>query len=88
MTSPSTTPWLIAAAALLPPFLAAALAAGRLAVASRLVAIEFASSLAIMLLITLSFAFDQASSIDLALTVALLSLPGTLVLALFVERWL
>jgi multicomponent Na+:H+ antiporter subunit F len=40
------------------------------------------------MLAMLSFAFGQASSTDLALTVALLSLPGTLVFALFVERWL
>ena len=39
-------------------------------------------------LMTLSFAFDQPSSIDLALTLALLSAPGTLILALFEERWL
>ena len=36
----------------------------------------------------MTFAFDQSSFIDLALTLALLTLPGTLVMALFLERWL
>jgi multisubunit Na+/H+ antiporter MnhF subunit len=80
--------WLIAAVLLLPPFLAAVLAAGRGAIHGRLVAVELATSLAIVLLIVLSFAFDQSSSIDLALTLAVLTMPGTMLLALFQERWL
>ena len=83
-----TVAWLAASLALLPPFLAAVIAAGRGAVSRRLVAVELASALLVMLLIALSFAFDQPSSIDLALTAALLALPGMLVFALFVERWL
>jgi len=63
-------------------------AAGHGTLAHRLVAVELASSFAVLLLIALSFAFDQASSIDLALTLALLTLPGTLLLAVFAERWL
>jgi multisubunit Na+/H+ antiporter MnhF subunit len=80
--------WLAAALALTPPLLAALIACGRSAISRRLVAFELATALALPLLIALSFAFDQASSIDLALTLALLSLPGTLLLALFTERWL
>ena len=57
-------------------------------VSRRLVAMELATSLSVLMLIALSFAFDQASSIDLALTLTVLSLPGTLVIALFEERWL
>jgi len=49
----------------------------------RLVAVELATSLAVLL--AFAFAFDQASSIDLALTLALLTLGGTLILALFRE---
>jgi multicomponent Na+:H+ antiporter subunit F len=41
-----------------------------------------------MLLAAFSFSFDQPSSIDVALTLALLSLPGALVMAMFFERWL
>jgi multisubunit Na+/H+ antiporter MnhF subunit len=80
--------WLVAALALLPPLLVAIIAAGRGAVHARLIAVELATSLAIVLLIVLSFAFNQASSIDLALTLALLTMPGAMLLALFQERWL
>jgi multicomponent Na+:H+ antiporter subunit F len=80
--------WLLAALALLPPLLAAVLGALRGAIHSRLIAVELATSVAIVLLIVLSFAFDQASSIDLALTLAVLTMPGTMLLALFQERWL
>jgi multicomponent Na+:H+ antiporter subunit F len=80
--------WTLAALALLPPFLAAVVAAGWLNVAQRLIAVQFATSVSVLLLIALSFAFAQPSSIDLALSLALLTLPGTLLLALLLERWL
>jgi multicomponent Na+:H+ antiporter subunit F len=83
-----TGAWLIASLALLPPFAVGFVLAGRGNVALRLVAFEFTASLAVFILLALDFAFDQTSSIDLALTLALLNLPGTLVLALFSERWL
>lgn len=82
------TSWLLAALALLPLLLVAVIAAGRGDIGGRLVAAELATSLTIFALLALSFAFDQASSIDLALALALLTLPGTLILALFEERWL
>lgn len=80
--------WLIASLCLLPPLVVAVFACGRGAVAWRLVATELATAVAIIVLIALTFAFDQPSSIDLALTVAMLALPGTLVFVLFQERWL
>lgn len=80
--------WLVASLCLLPPLLVAVIAAGIRATHLRFVAVELASSLSIILLIALDFAFDQPSSLDLALTLALLTLPGTLVFALFQERWL
>jgi len=80
--------WLVAALALGPPLLVVAVACGRGPVHLRLVAVELVTSLMIAVLVALSFAFDQASSIDLALTLALLTLPGTMLLALFQERWL
>jgi multicomponent Na+:H+ antiporter subunit F len=82
------TGWLIASVALLPPLLIAIIACGRQAIGPRLIAVQLATSLTVLLLITMSFAFDQASSIDLSLMLVLLTLPGTLVLALFVERWI
>ena len=80
--------WSIASLALLPPLLLSVVAAGRGAIGGRLVAIQLASSLAAFLLVAVSFVFEQPSSLDLALTLALLTLPGTLLFAMFTERWL
>jgi multisubunit Na+/H+ antiporter MnhF subunit len=79
--------WYWCSCALLPPLAAATVCAGRSSVADRLAAIQLASSIATALLMSLSFAQRQGSSIDLALTLALLSLPATLAFALFEERW-
>ncbi len=80
--------WLLAVIALVPPF-AVAVGAGFVgSVADRLVAVEFVASLAVLVMVLMSFAFDQPSLIDLPLTIAFLSLPGTLVFAHFLERWL
>ena len=82
------TPWMLATLALVPAFAIAVIAAGRGGTAGRLVAVQLATSVAVLLLALMTFAFDQSSFIDLALTLALLTLPGTLVIALFLERWL
>jgi len=82
------TVWLLATIALLPPFAAACLAACRGGTGARLAAIQLASSLAGMALIAMTFAFDEAAFIDLPLSLALLSLPGMLIITLFLERWL
>lgn len=82
------TMWFVAALGLLPPGLVAVVAAGRGEPGRRLVAVQFGGALATALLVVLSFVFDQPSAIDLALTLAVLTLPGTLLLALFYERWL
>lgn len=79
---------LVATLALLPPLVVAIVAAGRGPVGGRLVAVQFASSLTVALFVLLSFVLDQPSSIDLALTLAVLGLPGTLAMAFFLERWL
>ena len=80
--------WLWASLGFLPPLLAGVIAAARGSLGRRLVGVQFTTASAILFLLAESFAFDQASSIDLALTLAILTLPGTLLLALFVERWL
>ncbi len=82
------TIWLATTLGLLPPLLLAVIAAGRKAAGARLLAVELATSLATFLLIAMSFLFDQASAIDLALALALLTLPGTLLFCMFEERWL
>ena len=81
-------PWLATAIALVPAFGGCAVFAMRRNIADRLVALELATVLSAFMLILLTVAFDQPSFIDLALTLALLSLPGSLVYAHFVERWL
>ena len=80
--------WLFASLGLVAAVLAAAIATGLGDVSRRFVAVQFLVALSIQLLVALSFAFDQASALDLALTLALLTLPGTLLFALFEERWL
>jgi multisubunit Na+/H+ antiporter MnhF subunit len=70
--------------ALLPSFAVAVFAACRGRIAAR----QLATSLAMILLALMSFAFDQSAFIDLPLTLAFLTLPATLVMALFLERWL
>jgi multisubunit Na+/H+ antiporter MnhF subunit len=80
--------WMAATIALLPPFALAAFAACRGRIAERLIAVQLATVFAMILLALMSFAFDQSAFIDLPLTLAFLSLPGTLVMAVFLERWL
>jgi multisubunit Na+/H+ antiporter MnhF subunit len=80
--------WRIAAIALVPPLAAAVLMCARGSLGPRLAAVQLLGTLAVLLLVVMTFAFTQASSMDLALTLALLTLPATLLYALFVERWL
>ncbi len=80
--------WLLASIGLLPPLIAAAVAAGRRGSSSRLVAVQFVVSQAVFELVLLEFAFQQPSSLGLALALELLGLPGTLILVMFRERWL
>ena len=81
-------PWLIATIAMLPALVLPIVHAVRGPIATRLVAVELAATVVTLMLVCLCFAFGQPSFLDLALTLALLSLPGTLALAAFLERWL
>ena len=80
--------WLGAAIALILALAIPALASLRGSLVQRLVAVQLASVLAPWILVALSLAFAQPSFLDLALTLALLAIPGTLLYALVVERWL
>lgn len=80
--------WTLAALGLLPALLLAVVTAGRGGAAGRLTAVQLAASLATFVAIILTFVDDHSSSIDLALALALLTLPATLSFALFEERWL
>lgn len=82
------TPWMLATLSLLPAFAVPTIAACRGNTAGRLVAVQLAASIATLVLVLMTFAFDQSAFTDLALTLALLTLPSTLVMALFLERWL
>ena len=81
-------PWLIGVLACLPPLLAPIWVAVSGKLANRLVAVQLGTNVTILILVLCSFAFDQDSLIDLPLTLAGLSLAGTLMYALFYERWL
>jgi multicomponent Na+:H+ antiporter subunit F len=83
------TIWTGAVLALMPVFavpVLLALSAGE--AGTRMIATQFAAAVTCLILALLTFAFDQPSFIDLALALALLSLPGTLAIALFLERWI
>lgn len=82
------TVWMIATLGLLPPVAAVLLAAGRGGSGQRLVAVQLATSLTALLIATMTFAFDQSSFVELSLALVLLGLPGTLLMAMFLERWL
>lgn len=53
----------------------------------RLVALEMAGTLDVMVLLLLAQGFDQPVFYDLALVLALLSFAGGLVFVRFLERW-
>ena len=80
--------WTAALLALLPPLALTAWHVLRGRTATRLVGLQLASSIGALMLVLLSMAFEQPSFVDLALALVLLSLPGTLVFAQFLERWL
>ena len=80
--------WLASLICWLPPLALPLWVAVRGPLADRLVAVQLAANVTIPMLVLSSFAFDQDSLIDLPLTLAALSLPGTLMFALFIERWL
>ena len=79
---------MIASFAVLPALAIPVIAALRGTTAHRLVAVPLAGSIATMLLVLMTFVFDQSSFIDIALCLALLTLPGTLAFTLFLERWI
>lgn len=81
-------PWLTAAVAMLPALAIPLCGTARGDLANRLVAVQLATIIAALILVLMSFAFDQQSLIDLPLTLVFLALPGTLMMTLFLERWL
>jgi multisubunit Na+/H+ antiporter MnhF subunit len=82
------TVWLVALLALVPPLLVSAGMAWRGRAGQRFIGFQLAGAVAVLMMVTMSFAFDQASSIDLAVAMGVLSLPAALLYAVFLERWL
>lgn len=80
--------WLLTVIALLPPFGLMVLMCSYGPAGRRIVAAQMVASIGVLALVTMTFAFGQASSIDLALALGLLCLPASLLYALFLERWL
>jgi multicomponent Na+:H+ antiporter subunit F len=80
--------WLVAAVALVLALVLPGLVALRAGSGRRLIATQLATVIAAQAMVALSFASGQSSFIDLPLTLVLLSLPGSLVLVMFLERWL
>ncbi|MEE7492582.1 monovalent cation/H+ antiporter complex subunit F [Methylobacterium oryzae] len=80
--------WTAAILALLPPLALAAVLAWRGPPGQRFVAYQLVGSVTVLILTLMAFATDQASITDLALTLVLLNLPGTMLLAVFLERWI
>lgn len=81
-------PWLVAFLLCVPPFAIASYHALHGRSARRLVAMELSVCLGTLMLVLASFAWPHDALMDLALALGLLSIPGTLLLTHFVERWL
>lgn len=80
--------WLVLLVTLLPALGVVVFAGCHGGTMARLVAVQMASAVTSIMLIAMTFAFEQPAFIDVPLSLALLSLPGTLLMALFMERWL
>ena len=80
--------WLVATILLLPPFAVPVVVALRGQGNQRLAAVQIASTLAALIVAVMTFAFNQSSFIDIALCATFLSVPGTFLFTVFMERWL
>ena len=80
--------WLWAATALLLCLIPCGIVCVRAQTPDRLAAAEMAGVLAILIVMLLAQGYQRPSLYDLALALALLSYPGSLVFAHFLERWL
>lgn len=80
--------WLWAAVALMLCLIPCGIVCARAQTPDRLVGAEMAGVLAILIVMLLAEGYQRPSLYDLALALALLSYPGGLVFAHFLERWL
>lgn len=82
------SPWLLAFLACLPALAVAVYRGLHGRCNQRLIALELTAALGTLMLVLLSFAWPRDQLLDLALALALLAIPGTLVCTHFLERWL
>ncbi len=80
--------WLIAAGFLIFGLILCGIVIASAPIMDRLVALEMASVISILILMMLAQSYKQPSFYDLAITLSLLSLPAGLVFVFFFERWL
>ena len=81
-------PWLAAAAALLLGLVPCLIAGLRGGIVERLVSLEMAGTVVTLTLLLLAVGMGRSDYLDLSVALALLSFPGGLVFARFVERWM
>ena len=79
--------WGLALLLLMPPLVAALAMSWRGPVGARFAGVQLAGSVGVVAMVAMTFAFDQASSIDLAVTFGVLAVTASLLYAVFVERW-
>lgn len=80
--------WLIAFLLCTPPLALATYRALSGRSGQRLVAAELAAGIGTLMLVLAGFAWPHDGIVDLALALGLLTVPGTLMYAHFLERWL
>ncbi len=80
--------WLAAATAMMLCLVPCGIACFRGAPVDRVVALEAAAAICVLILMLLAEGFGRLPFYDLSLTLALLSFAGGLVFTRFLERWL
>lgn len=80
--------WLWAALAFALVLVPCGVAMLRVPLADALVTLQFATAVSVLLLTLVAIGLHRPSFLDIALTLALLAYPGSLLFAHFFERWL
>jgi len=80
--------WLLASVALLLCLVPCAIRVVRGSIADRLVGLESGTIVAILALLTIEEGLQRQSFFDLPLSMAVLTIPSTLLFATFYRRWL
>lgn len=80
--------WLIAALALLLTVVPCGYVLLRAPLMEAVVGLQFATAAGVLALVLIAIGLARPSFLDIALTLALLSYPATLLFAHFLERWL